>query len=105
MKEITCPISLLTVLALHLLKYLTVLPSWLVCVNKALEGIIALLSQQIQRQDVQLIRKQSKYTAINNLHLYSGMCPQWSAVVGTDHHSEKIATTINSLTSTKISNA
>ena len=24
---------------------------------------------------------------------YAGMCPQWSAVVGTDHHSEKIATT------------
>ena len=23
----------------------------------------------------------------------AGMCPQWSAVVGTDHHSEKIATT------------
>ena len=35
-----------------------------------------------------------------------GMCPQWSAVVGTDqnsHHSDKIATTINSLISTKIS--
>ena len=36
------------------------------------------------------------------------MCPQWSAVVGTNHHSEKnshhsdrIATTTNSLTSTK----
>ena len=23
----------------------------------------------------------------------SGMCPQWSAVVGPDHHSDKIATT------------
>ena len=31
------------------------------------------------------------------------MCPKWSAVVGTDHHSEKIATTTNSLTTTKIS--
>ena len=25
--------------------------------------------------------------------MYAGMCPQWSAVVGTDHHSDKIATT------------
>ena len=32
------------------------------------------------------------------------MCPQWSAVIGTDHHhSDKMTTTTNSLTSTKIS--
>ena len=31
------------------------------------------------------------------------MCPQWSAVVGTDHHSDKTATITNSLISTKIS--
>ena len=33
----------------------------------------------------------------------AGMCPQWSAVVCTDHHSEQIATTTISLISTKIS--
>ena len=31
------------------------------------------------------------------------MRPQWLAVVRTDHHSDKIATTTNSLISTKIS--
>ena len=30
------------------------------------------------------------------------MCLQWSAVVGPDHHSDKIITTTNSLTSIKI---
>ena len=29
------------------------------------------------------------------------MCPQWLAVVGTNHHSDKMTTTTNSLTSTK----
>ena len=33
----------------------------------------------------------------------AGMCPQWSAVVSTNHHSDKMSTTANSLTSTKIS--
>ena len=31
-----------------------------------------------------------------------GMCPQWSAVVGTNHHSDKMTTTTNSLANTKI---
>ena len=35
----------------------------------------------------------------------SGMCPQWLVVVGTScsHHLDKITTTINSLTGTKMS--
>ena len=37
---------------------------------------------------VRCMSKEAVYTEI-----YPGMCPQWSAVVGTDHHSEKIATT------------
>ena len=32
----------------------------------------------------------------------SGMCPQWSGVVGPDYHSNKIVTTTNPLTSIKI---
>ena len=33
----------------------------------------------------------------------AGMYPQWLAMVGTNHHSDKITTTKNSLSSTKIS--
>ena len=40
---------------------------------------------------------------VSDQPVYIRMCPQWLAVVGSDHHSDKIATTTNSLTSTKIS--
>ena len=40
---------------------------------------------------------------VNDVVYAAGMCPQWSAVVATNHHSDKIATATNSLTSTKIS--
>ena len=33
--------------------------------------------------------------------LMAGICPQWLAVVGIDHHSDKIAITTNSLTNIK----